>query len=156
MNIKRIVDCLMEQGYRIATAESCTGGMVASSIVSEPNASKVMDACVITYSNRAKMRYARVAQKTLLTYGAVSEKVAAEMATGIARETGANIGIATTGIAGPTGGTPEKPVGLVCFAISVNDEIFQYRKTINSMERNEVRRTATEYILERLSDILIA
>ena len=108
-----VAEMLLEQKLTIATAESCTGGMIVSKLVEYPGISEVLLEGCVTYSNEAKMRRLGVKAETLGKYGAVSEETAREMAEGIARSSGADIGIATTGIAGPAGGTAEKPVGLV-------------------------------------------
>lgn len=145
---------MIEKGYRVATAESCTGGLVAATLVGVPDASRVLDVSVVTYANEAKRKYAGVSEESLRCFGAVSQEVAAEMAAGIARTAGAGIGLSTTGIAGPGGGTPEKPVGLVWFGISIDGTVTTFSKTFAGMERNEVRQAAVEEILRRLLELL--
>ncbi|MDO4531331.1 MAG: competence/damage-inducible protein A [Bacillota bacterium] len=108
-----VAKMLLERKLTIATAESCTGGLVASKLVEYPGISEALLEGCVTYSNAAKMNRLGVKEETLEAYGAVSEETAREMAEGIAKSSGADIGIATTGIAGPDGGTSEKPVGLV-------------------------------------------
>jgi len=112
-----IVATLTQKGLKIAIAESLTGGAVASALVSVAGASAVLDEAMVTYSNDAKVKRLGVLQTTLDTYGAVSQQTAEEMAIGIARTTGSDIGLATTGIAGPGGGSLEKPVGLTYIAL---------------------------------------
>ncbi len=145
---------MIEKGYRVATAESCTGGLVAATIVGVPDASRVLDVSVVTYANEAKVKYAGVSEEALRRFGAVSQEVAAEMAVGIARTAGAQVGLSTTGIAGPGGGTPEKPVGLVWFGISIDGTVVTFSKIFAGMERNEVRQAAVEEILRRLLELL--
>ena len=108
-----VAELLIERKLTIATAESCTGGLIASKLIEYPGISEVLLEGCVTYSNDAKMRRLGVKAETLEQFGAVSEETAREMAEGIARTSGAEIGIATTGIAGPGGGSEEKPVGLV-------------------------------------------
>ncbi|MBR6159030.1 MAG: nicotinamide-nucleotide amidohydrolase family protein, partial [Lachnospiraceae bacterium] len=106
--VKLLAGC----GYTVSTAESCTGGLVAGCIMNVPGASDVYNAGFITYSNEAKIKYLGVKRETLDKYGAVSEQTAREMAAGTAAAAEADVGLSTTGIAGPGGGTDEKPVGL--------------------------------------------
>lgn len=108
-----VISLLKQQRKKIATAESITGGLIAATLINVPGASSVVDESFVTYSNEAKHKRLGVKEETLKSYGAVSEQTAREMAEGICRATGADVGIAVTGIAGPDGGTPEKPVGLV-------------------------------------------
>lgn len=108
-----VAEMLLEKKLTVAVAESCTGGMIASSLVEYSGISDALVEGCVTYSNDAKMRRLGVKAETLEKFGAVSEETAAEMAEGIAKTSGADIGLATTGIAGPGGGSEEKPVGLV-------------------------------------------
>lgn len=112
-----VAEMLLERKLTVAVAESCTGGMIASQLVEYPGISAALLEGCVTYSNDAKMRRLGVKAETLEKYTAVSEETAQEMAEGIARTSGADIGIATTGIAGPDGGSEEKPVGLVYIAL---------------------------------------
>ena len=111
---------LVEKNLTIATAESCTGGLVSSTLINYPGISSVfMEGCV-TYSNESKINRLGVSENTLIKYGAVSEETAREMAEGIAKNLNTNVAISTTGIAGPGGGTTDKPVGLVYIGIYIN------------------------------------
>ena len=107
---------LIARGLTVAVAESCTGGLVAARLVSCPGISAALGEAHVTYANEAKIRYCGVLPETLKRFGAVSEETAREMAQGLRERSGADIAVATTGIAGPDGGTPEKPVGLVYVA----------------------------------------
>lgn len=109
---------LLDRGLTIAVAESCTGGHVCHQITNVSGSSRYMSGGIIAYSNRIKIEILRVAPELLETEGAVSERVAREMAEGVRERLGANIGISTTGIAGPTGGTPDKPVGTVWIGLA--------------------------------------
>lgn len=111
------VNRLLEKKLKIATAESCTGGLVSQRITQVPGASEIFDCGVCSYANEIKHSVLGVDEETLGKYGAVSEQTAREMARGVRRLAGADIGVSTTGIAGPGGGTPEKPVGLVYVGI---------------------------------------
>ena len=113
-----LVDALIRKKQRIASAESCTGGMISAAITSVSGASGVFDCGVCTYANFIKSKLVNVKEETLATYGAVSDKTAMEMARGVRILSGADIGVSTTGIAGPLGGTPYKPVGLVYIGVS--------------------------------------
>jgi len=106
-------ELLVKKGLTVATAESCTGGLVAARLVNYPGISAALNEAHVTYANEAKMKYCGVKEETLAAHGAVSEETAREMAEGLREKSGADIAIATTGIAGPGGGTKEKPVGLV-------------------------------------------
>lgn len=140
---------LVENNLKIAVAESCTGGMVSASLINYPGISSVfMEGCV-TYSNEAKMKSLGVKKETLDVYGAVSDECAKEMASGVAARYNTNIGIATTGIAGPDGGTDEKPVGLVYFGIYINGKVISKKYVFNG-DRQGVRERATRTILNDL------
>lgn len=142
-----LVTKLTNNHYTIATAESCTGGLVAATIVSVSGASDVLNCSFVTYANEAKMNYAHVSEKTLSKHGAVSSETAAEMAEGCAKEAGASVGISTTGIAGPTGGTKEKPVGLVYIGCSVCGKTTVIRCCFLG-DRQQVRRQAVEKAID--------
>ena len=140
---------LVENNLKIAVAESCTGGMVSASLINYPGISSVfMEGCV-TYSNEAKMKSLGVKKETLDVYGAVSPECAKEMASGVAARYNTNVGIATTGIAGPGGGTDEKPVGLVYFGIYINGKVITKKYVFNG-DRQGIRERATRTILNDL------
>jgi nicotinamide-nucleotide amidase len=107
---------LLARGERLATAESCTGGWVAQTVTAIAGSSEWFDCGVVTYSNESKMALLGVAEDTLATHGAVSEATARAMALGAVKRSRADWAVAVTGIAGPSGGTPQKPVGMGCFA----------------------------------------
>lgn len=117
---------LLQQGKTLATAESCTGGLISHAITKVSGSSKYFVGGAVTYSNEIKESFLGVARETLIQFGAVSPEVAREMAAGIRKETGADIGISVTGIAGPTGGSHEKPVGTVCFGLATQSETRDY------------------------------
>ena len=153
MKEKKLVLKLIEKGYKISTAESCTGGMLASTIVNVPMASKVFDESVVTYANEAKIKYCEVAPETIKKLGVVSEEVASEMAEGIAKSSGANIGVGISGIAGPSGGTATKPVGMVCFGFYLNGTTLAYTKYFKG-SRLSVRKKSTRFAIDTLLELL--
>lgn len=116
-----LVKRLRDTSKHIAAAESCTGGYVAKRITNVSGSSEVLDGSIVTYANRVKEQFVNVSRETLTEYGAVSSQTALEMARGVRKLFGADIGVSTTGIAGPGGGTPEKPVGTVFTAVSTED-----------------------------------
>lgn len=140
---------LCDNSLVVATAESCTGGLVAAKLISYPGISQVLNESFITYSNEAKAKRLGVSEKTLEKYGAVSSQVAEEMARGVAKVTNSNIGLSTTGIAGPTGGTEEKPVGLVYIGVFIDGDVVV--KKLNLVgDRESVRNKAASDILDLL------
>ena len=138
-----VVSRLIERGLHIAFAESCTAGLCAARLVNVANASRVLDVSFVTYANEAKEKELGVKSETLQTYGAVSEKTAKEMAIGCAAHAKAQVGISTTGIAGPGGGTAEKPVGLVYIGCAVRSNVY-VEKNVFSGDRQQVRRQAAD------------
>jgi nicotinamide-nucleotide amidase len=118
---------LRERKLRVAVAESCTAGLIAKRLADWPGASDYFWGGMITYADSAKVEMLGVSVDTLSRYGAVSEQVAREMAEGVSRRSGAEAAIAVTGIAGPTGGSDEKPVGTVCLAVHVHDKVVTKR-----------------------------
>lgn len=147
-NAEKLVNLLIEKKLHITTAESCTGGMVASRIVDVANASKVFNVAYVTYANEAKEKYLNVDSKTIEKYGVVSEEVTKQMALGALKEANADISIVTSGIAGPTGWTEYKPVGMVCFGVGIKDNVYTSTKYFGNIGRNKVRSMATEYIID--------
>lgn len=124
-----VVNLLLKNGLKLSTAESCTGGLLSGKIINVSGASKVFEEGFITYSNKAKEKYLKVNKESLDKYGAVSSQVAKEMVLGTAKKTGSQACIAITGLAGPEGGSKEKPVGLVYIAVFLNNnvEVKEYR-----------------------------
>lgn len=133
-----VVELLISQKKKISFAESCTGGLLSKKITDVSGASEVFDCGFVTYSNEKKTELLGVKTKTLCDFGAVSYQTALEMAEGVRKKSGADIGVSVTGIAGPGGGTAEKPVGLVYVGFSAED-IWAYTKLMLSGDRDEVR-----------------
>lgn len=145
-----IVGRLLEQcEMTLAAAESCTGGLVSHRITNVPGSSAYYNGSVTAYSNEIKEAVLRVRRDTLIQYGAVSEQVALEMARGVRDVLRADIGLAVTGIAGPGGGTPEKPVGLVYVALAAPDGEWVERRMWNG-NRAENKACSAEAVLDLL------
>lgn len=149
-NGESLEDCLVQKlsskGFCITTAESCTGGLIAGTIVNVAGASAVLNEGYITYSNEAKERLIGVSHETLNTYGAVSEKTALAMAEGAAKAAHADVALSSTGIAGPGGGTLDKPVGLIYIGCYVRGKT-KVLKCQFSGSRSENRRQTVQAAL---------
>lgn len=151
-NIEEVLGkLLIDNKLTLSSAESCTGGLIASRLVSYSGISKIFIEGVVTYSNEAKMRRLNVKKETLDKFGAVSEAVAIEMAQGIVNTANTDIGISTTGIAGPEGGTDEKPVGLVYIGICVKGKSYAKRYVFNG-DRNTIRNAAAKKALNMVKE----
>jgi len=138
----------------LASAESCTGGMLSTAITDIPGSSTIFECGFVTYSNLSKMRILGVREETLKTFGAVSEEVAAEMAIGALYNSKANLAISITGVAGP-GGTAAKSEGMVCFSIAFNNKAkLNETKNFGPLGRNIVKQKATLYGLTLLENAL--
>jgi PncC family amidohydrolase len=151
----QVAAVLEAQRLHMSTAESCTGGLLAGTLVNVPGISQWFEEGYVTYSNRAKEKLLGVSHETLERFSAVSEQTAREMAVGAAKAAGADVAVSTTGIAGPDGGTPEKPVGLVyigCFCAGethVERHVFSGdRQTV----RTQAVQSALELVLRHISD----
>lgn len=144
---------LSEKGYTIAVAESCTGGLLAQRIVSVAGASDYFTGSITAYSNDAKANLLNVKKETLINFGAVSEETAIEMAENVAKLFHTNLAISTTGIAGPTGGTPEKPVGTVWIGIYINGEVYARRFNFTHNRTVTMERSATVAMYEMVKNI---
>ena len=146
-----LVKLLVERKKTIATCESCTGGLVSAAITAVPGSSGVFGFGICTYANEAKMRLVGVKEETLKQYGAVSEQTAMEMADGIRRLSGSDIALSLTGIAGPGGGTEEKPVGLVYLGVSVGDKLYAKKMLLGqhaTRDREYIRKLAVKNALK--------
>lgn len=135
-------DLLIARQYRITTAESCTGGLLAACLTDVPGASSWFEQSWVTYSNQAKIDRVGVSAETLLQHGAVSEQTVLEMANGARQIAAANIAVAISGIAGPDGGSVDKPVGSVWIAWSLNDQFQDAELTVFKGNRQQVRQAA--------------
>lgn len=149
----KVVQLLKDRGLTVTCAESCTGGLLSGRIINVPGVSDVYKAGFVTYSNEAKHKLLRVKNSTLKKFGAVSPQTAHEMAAGAAREAKADVALSVTGIAGPDGGTPEKPVGLVYIGCSVKGKV-TVKKCQFSGGRSEIREASVEAALKLLQKCL--
>jgi nicotinamide-nucleotide amidase len=153
-NILSLLDNLRKNGHKLTTAESCTGGLIAAAITDIAGSSDIFDRGFVTYSNQSKIDMLGVSPATLGAHGAVSEQTCREMLQGAIKNSGANIAIATTGIAGPSGGSPEKPVGLVYIGILQYSNM-RIVKLHLSGSRAQVRAEAVERAFELLSSLAV-
>jgi nicotinamide-nucleotide amidase len=151
---KRLLDLCRARGLRIATAESCTGGLVAAALTEIAGSSDVVECGFVTYSNQAKEAMLGVPSATLRRYGAVSAETATAMAAGALRNSQADISVAITGIAGPGGGSKQKPVGLVHFAAaSRNGRSMHQRRLFGKIGRRRVRERSVAEALALLQEL---
>ncbi len=150
---KEIGGILRERGLRIAVAESCTGGLIANRITNIQGASDYFDIGFITYSNDSKELFLFVPEEIIAEKGAVSSEVAKAMAEGVIEATGADIAVAVTGIAGPGGGSPEKPVGTVYVGLALRNQVF-VRKFLFSGDRISIKIQTSEEALKMVLDYL--
>ena len=151
---KRVLDLCRARGLRLATAESCTGGLVAAALTEISGSSDVVDCGFVTYSNAAKQTVLGVPTATLKRYGAVSEQTAKAMAAGALKNSQADLAVAITGIAGPRGGTKDKPVGLVYFAAASRHGRWLARtRRYGKIGRRRVRERAVAQALALLQSI---
>ncbi|HBX68841.1 MAG TPA: competence protein ComA [Chloroflexi bacterium] len=146
-------DLLRERGWRLAVAESCTGGLIGHRITNIPGSSTYYMGSVTAYAYEAKVRLLGVKWATLEEFGAVSEAVVLEMARGVRRALAADVGLSVSGIAGPSGGTEDKPVGLTCFGISVPDDEHTW-EVIWHGDRIQNKELSAEHALQLLVDFL--
>ncbi len=151
MNVADLLDRAKAQGVMIATAESCTGGMVAAALTDIPGSSAVVERGFVTYTNTAKQQMLGIRAETLEAHGAVSEQVAREMAEGALQHSEAKLTVSITGIAGP-GGSEHKPEGRVCFGVAVDGQpTFVETVEFGALGRANVRLAARDHALELLS-----
>jgi nicotinamide-nucleotide amidase len=144
---------LRERGWKLATAESCTGGMIAAACTDLAGSSDWFERGFVTYSNEAKVESLGVDKALIDANGAVSEIVARAMAFGAVRHSHARVGVAVTGIAGPSGGTPAKPVGTVWFAFSIDGRLSSETRRFDG-DRAAVRQQTVDHALRRLLQLL--
>lgn len=151
-----VLDAFRARGWTLATAESCTGGLVAGALTEVPGSSDVVDRGFVTYSNAAKMAMLGVPEATLAAHGAVSEETARAMAEGARKAAGVDAAVAITGVAGPGGGSAAKPVGLVHFACARRDGTTVHReKRLGEIGRAEVRRLSVLQALDLLREAAV-
>jgi nicotinamide-nucleotide amidase len=152
--IQELLHLLRSRKLTIGFAESCTGGLLSATLTALPGVSDVFLGAVVSYSNAAKMAVLGVEDRTLKNEGAVSEIVARQMAQGLRKQLNVDVAVSITGIAGPTGGTPEKPVGTVCFGVCGPDLAESSIRKQFSGGRIEVQEASVRFALEYLVSVL--
>lgn len=149
-----VVDKLIKKNWHISFAESCTGGKCCGALVDEQGASAVLDVSFITYANEAKIKYLGVSPNAIEEFGVVSESVAAQMACGAAENAKSQVAVGITGVAGPSGGTVAKPVGMVCFGFFINGSVHTFTRQFGNIGRNQVRAESVCFVFEKLCELL--
>ena len=151
---KKIIFTLKKKKLKISVAESCTGGLLASSITSISGASKVFNIGLVTYSNQAKIKFLKVNKNIIKKYGAVSHECCSAMVKNLSRISKANINVSITGIAGPKGGTKQKPVGLVYIGIKKGDKIQINKCLFKSKKRSSIQRATVKKALNLILRVI--
>ena len=150
----KIVQLLSKKKLTISFVESCTGGLLASSITSISGSSKVFNIGLVTYSNNAKVKLLQVPKKTITKYGAVSYETCLSMAKNLSKISKANISISVTGVAGPSGGTKAKPVGLVYIGLKKGSKIIVMKNLFKSKKRISIQKATAKQALKMILKIL--
>ena len=150
----KIVKLLTEKKLTVSFAESCTGGLLASTITSISGSSKVFNMGLVTYSNNAKMKLLKVPKKTITKHGAVSHETCQSMVKNLSKISKSNISISITGVAGPNGGTKEKPVGLVFIGVKQGSKIIVKRKFFKSKKRVLIQKNTVNEVLKIIKNII--
>ena len=150
----KIVKLLTKKKLTVSFAESCTGGLLASSITSFSGSSKIFNMGLVTYSNNAKIKLLKVPKKTITKYGAVSYETCLSMVKNLSKISKSNISISITGIAGPNGGTKEKPVGLVYIGLKKGSKIIVKKNYFKSKKRISIQKATVKQALKMILNIL--
>ena len=150
----KIVKLLTKKKLTLSFAESCTGGLLASSITSISGSSKVFNMGLVTYSNNAKVKLLQVPKKTITKYGAVSHETCLSMVKNLSKISKANISISVTGVAGPSGGTKAKPVGLVYIGLKKGSKIIVMKNLFKSKKRISIQKATAKQVLKMILNIL--
>lgn len=149
----KVIQSLVSRGDTIVTAESCTGGLIAGALTSISGSSEAVYGGFVTYANDAKVSMIDVPEQTLIQHGAVSEQTVRAMADGALKRSGADIAIAVTGIAGPSGGSPEKPIGLVYLGCATGHETYHVEMKFGDLGRDGIREATIVAALRMVLDI---
>ncbi len=153
-----LLNLLQQYNFKLTTAESCTGGMLASEIIDIPGISQFYEQGFITYSENAKINMIDVPKDIIERYGVVSLQTAEAMAKGAAQKSHSDCAISTTGVAGPDGGTECTPVGCVCFGCYISGQCFSIQKVFSGT-RNEIRRKATrfgiDFLIQKMNEVML-
>ena len=152
--IKKIIDQLFKKKLKISIAESCTGGLLASTITSISGASKVFNLGLITYSNQAKIKFLKIDKNIITKYGAVSHECCYAMVKNLSKISKANINVSITGIAGPKGGTKQKPVGLVYIGVKKGNKIQINKFLFKSKKRSSIQKATVKKALDLVLGIV--
>jgi nicotinamide-nucleotide amidase len=152
--IKNLVKKLIKKKLKISFAESCTGGMLSSSITSISGASKVFNLGLVTYSNQAKIKILRVNKSIIKNYGAVSAECCKSMVMNLAKISKADINVSVTGIAGPNGGTKNKPVGLVFIGVKKSNKLVIFKNLFKSKSRNFIQKSTVKKTLKIINSLI--
>ena len=150
----KIVKLLTSKGLTVSFAESCTGGLLSSSITSISGSSKVFNMGLVTYSNNAKVKLLKVPKKTITKYGAVSSETCLSMVKNLSKISKSNISISITGVAGPNGGTKEKPVGLVYIGLKKGSKTIIKKNLFKSKKRISIQKATVNQALKMILNIL--
>ena len=152
--MKSLVKILIKKKLKISFAESCTGGLLSSSITSISGASKIFSLGLVTYSNQAKIKFLKVNKNIIKKYGAVSYECCFAMVNNLSKISKANINVSITGIAGPNGGTKQKPVGLVYIGIKKGNKILVNKCLFKSKKRSSIQRATVNKALNLISSVI--
>lgn len=144
---------LANKRLKVACAESCTGGLLASYLTAKPGSSEWIEMSFVTYSNEAKQQLLNVSSKTLELHGAVSKETVIEMAQGVIKQAHCDLALSISGIAGPSGGTPQKPVGTVWFGCAYRNNIIAHQQYFSG-DRQQIRLQAVDYALKMLTEMI--
>ena len=152
--VRRVAESLLVRHWMLVTAESCTGGAIAASLTDLAGSSQWFERGFVTYSNQSKQDLLGVRATTLETHGAVSAETVAEMVSGALQHSQAQVAVAVSGIAGPSGGTPDKPVGMVCLGWGIKDEAPVVQTHFFAGDRAAVRSQSVRCVLQGILDVL--
>ena len=151
--VNKIINKLIKKNISISIAESCTGGLISHCITRNSGVSKIFSGSIICYSNKAKIKYLSVSRRTLLKFGAVSSNVAKEMIDGLFKNEKTKICISTTGVAGPNGGSKNKPVGLVYIGIKYKNKTIIFKKNYKG-SRLDIQRKTKVFIFNKINQLI--
>ena len=154
MNLKKLHKKLIDKKLTISVAESCTGGLLASNLTKLANSSKYFQMGLITYSNEAKIKILKVNRNVIKKYGAVSKECCVEMVKNLSKISKSKINVSITGVAGPGGGTKDKPVGLVYISIKKEDKIIIIENIFKSKSRKNIQSSTVKKIIQKILKII--
>ena len=152
-SVKKTIQKLINRNISISVAESCTGGLISNTLVKNNGISKIFTVGVISYSNNSKVKYLNVSINKLKKYGAVSSNIAEEMINNLYKKENSKITISTTGIAGPNGGSKEKPIGLVFIGIKFNKKNYIFKKIFKE-NRMEIQRKTKNFVFKKIDNLV--